>query len=95
MATATIKTREEVDDLKWQWAESPIWDIEDTEGFDGYRDELLHFSIVQKAEWKQAAHDRLVAFAEEWGIPGNLRLAEHIQRLERRVADLEQKSEGR
>lgn len=43
------KTTQEIEDLKAQWIKDPIWDIEDTEGFEDYRNDLLNFS----AEWKE------------------------------------------
>ena len=39
----TGKTREEVEELKVAWMNDAIWDIEDTEGFEEYREELLAF----------------------------------------------------
>jgi hypothetical protein len=33
-------TREEVDSLMRDWAADPVWDLEDTPGFEAYRDEL-------------------------------------------------------
>jgi len=38
-----MKTREEVDELKRQWKRDPIWDIEETEDFEEYREELVKF----------------------------------------------------
>ncbi|MFX1487479.1 MAG: hypothetical protein ACFFBS_10400, partial [Promethearchaeota archaeon] len=34
------KTREEIEKLKQDWMLDPFWDIEDTEGFELYRNEL-------------------------------------------------------
>lgn len=39
----TTPTREQVEKLKRQWEEDPTWDIEDTEGYEAYRAELLRF----------------------------------------------------
>lgn len=39
-----MKTREEVDALKKSWLKDGCFDIEDTEGFEEYRDELKLFS---------------------------------------------------
>jgi len=52
-----MKTREEVDALKLNWQRDPIWDIEDTEGFEEYRDELIEFhktwSEKCQADWEK------------------------------------------
>jgi len=45
-----MKTREEVEDLKQNWASDPCWDIYDTEGFEEYEKELREF---------QAEHERI------------------------------------
>ena len=37
------KTITEVEDLKASWSKDPIWDIEETEGFEEYREDLLKF----------------------------------------------------
>jgi len=41
-----VKTREEVEALKLNWQKDPIWDIEDTEGFEEYREELIEFHKI-------------------------------------------------
>jgi hypothetical protein len=38
-----MKTREEVEKLKEQWKADGCWNIENTEGFEEYHDELLAF----------------------------------------------------
>jgi hypothetical protein len=49
-----MKTREEVEDLKDNWLLDPIYDLEETEGFEDYRDELLAYRI--DIEEKRAAY---------------------------------------
>lgn len=36
-----IKTREEVEELKRKWEENPVFDLEDAEGFEEYKEELI------------------------------------------------------
>ncbi len=50
-------TREDVEILKENWAADPIWNLEGTEGFEEYQEELKTFSDTKKAEWK-ASHDQ-------------------------------------
>ena len=49
------KTNEEIEELKRGWVKDPIWDLEDSEGFEIYRGELKAFSDNKKAEWKDKA----------------------------------------
>lgn len=46
-----LKTREEVEALKLSWLRDPCWDIEDTEGFEDYREELRQYHGTQKVIW--------------------------------------------
>ncbi len=48
-----MKTRQEVEKLKHNWEFDPIWDVEKTEGFEEYHDELLTFSNEKKAKWNE------------------------------------------
>lgn len=70
-----MKTREDIEKLKQSWAKDPSWDIETTEGFEEYKDELLEFRKLKEQEWKtarQQEHDRLtsllcpLAFSGRW-----------------------------
>lgn len=47
-----MKTREEVEALKAEWANDPCWDLEKTEGFEEYHDELFAFTIEQERLWE-------------------------------------------
>lgn len=48
------KTREEVAKLKEDWLKDAGWDIEETEGFEEYYDELKEYREVCEAGWKIA-----------------------------------------
>jgi hypothetical protein len=43
-----------VDTLKAQWLRDPCWDIEDTEGFEDHREELLAYRFAQEERWRMA-----------------------------------------
>ena len=43
-----MKTREEVEALKREWLAEPCWDLEKTEGFEEYHDELLMFQTIKQ-----------------------------------------------
>lgn len=49
-----MKTRDEVEQLKRQWSQDPIWDIEDTEGFEDYREELRAYREEKWQEWRES-----------------------------------------
>ena len=51
-----MSVREEVEELKRHWKKDPCWDIEDTEGFEQYREELKAFSEEQHKIWEAQAH---------------------------------------
>ncbi len=44
MENQNTKTPEQIEDLKRQWKNDPCWDIEETEGFEAYKEELKKFS---------------------------------------------------
>jgi hypothetical protein len=57
-----MKTREEVEALKINWHDDPNWDIEETDGFEEYKDELLAYRKQSEKEWedaRQKRHDEL------------------------------------
>ncbi len=84
------KSPEEIQRLKADWLNDPCWDIETTEGFEAHRDELLAFRNERERQWEEQRKARLEAKAAELGIPGNTRLAAHIERLESRLIRLEE-----
>lgn len=53
-----LKSSAEIVELKRQWRLDSVWDIETTEGFEAYRDELLAFRLETEAEWRAAAAQR-------------------------------------
>lgn len=81
-------TREQVENLKSQWAADGTWDIEDTPGFGACRDELLAYRKEVEAERDRQEAGMLTLKALDLGCPGNLDLAAYVLRLERRIDDL-------
>jgi hypothetical protein len=86
-----MKTRQEIENLKMQWVNNPIWDLETTEGFEEYSEELKIFSMLKNLEWKNNYREKLVEKARQIGVPGNIVLAEYIMKLENRIEKLENK----
>lgn len=48
-----MKTREEVEKLKQDWLKDGCWDIETTEGYEDYKDELLKFRLSIENQYKE------------------------------------------
>lgn len=66
------RTRDEIEKLKKSWLHDPCWDIEDTEGFEEHRDELLAFRKEQDEKWRverlEREERRSMKFADWTGI---------------------------
>lgn len=88
-----MKSIEEVEKLKKDWLQDPIWDIESTEGFEEHKEELTAFHDQMREKWKADRIARLSEFAEKIGIKDNLVLAKHIQSLEYQIERLERQIE--
>ena len=88
-----MKTRQEVEDLKRLWETEPNgWKIEEEEGFEEYRDELLAFRLEKEKELRDKIEPWEVhAIAEVLELTDNLELVYYIRSLERRIIYLEQK----
>lgn len=89
-----MKTRDEVEELKRQWCADPCWDIETTDGFEEYRQELEAFASAMADQWAFERAQRLEHKARELGVPGNVTLARYVFELERRIEKLEKKLYG-
>lgn len=84
----SIPTLDEVLELKKDWESDPIWDIEDTEGFEYYRQHLLEFRKNREAAWASEAKLKIINKAMELGTD-NLMMAEYILKIEARIEKLE------
>lgn len=83
-----MPTDEDVAALKANWIADDCWDIENTEGFEAYHDELLDFRRKIEKVWKDAREAAIVRKAFELGVPDSLKLAEHIMFLEVQIVKL-------
>lgn len=79
MDTPIKKNKNEIESLKQQWVNDPIWDLENTEGFEAHGEELLAFRLKKEKEWleqnsashaaKQEARNLAVSkFCDDIGI---------------------------
>ncbi len=88
MKTITPRTVEKIEALKASWRDDPIWDIEDSEGFDLHRDELRAYRLEWEARWRSEHEQRILKFATPLGLQNNPALAEYLMRQEAAIAEL-------
>lgn len=60
------KSIQEIEQLKADWRRDPCWDIEETEGFEAHRDELLQYRQQYNAECEQNEKNRLQRLKRVW-----------------------------
>ena len=84
-----MKTVAEVHELKRQWLADPCWDIEETEGFEEHREELLSFRMAAEKRWEEQRLRRITQRAMD--LRCSIELARYILELEERLAKLELK----
>jgi hypothetical protein len=87
-----MATVEDVVNLEYQWVDDPIWDLENTPGFEAYHEELLAFRLKTEADWRRVADEKTQDFAALLGIKDNLALARYLEVLKGRIDKLEGKA---
>ncbi len=86
-----MKSKGEIQALKNNWFSDPCWDIEETEGFEEHKDELLKFRKDKEEEWRAMRYNRLLLKSEALGLRGSIKLADCIEQLENRIKSLEER----
>lgn len=93
-------TAEEIEHLKAQWLTDPHWDLEETEGYDAYREGLLAFRLQVEADRRAEAEAEVQAKLQDMGLRDNRRLGEwlldvvaRIDRLEQRIDEVDERAE--
>lgn len=84
-----MATELEINNLKADWTQEPIWDIEETEGFEEHREELRRFHDEMSARWESERRERDLATAARVGLDGNAEVGAMLNALLSRIADLE------
>lgn len=79
-----MATQYQIDELKRAWIEDPCFDLENAEGFEEHRADLLAWRLEYRAMYAKAA---------ELGVPGNTALAAYVIALEKRIDELAQRIE--
>jgi hypothetical protein len=54
-----MATQDEIEKLKKSWIKDPCWDIEDTEGFEEHRDELIAYRKELEIEYQRNEEERI------------------------------------
>jgi hypothetical protein len=90
-----MKTKDEIEYLKQNWCYDPCWDLENTEGFEEYKTDLLDYRISKEVEWSRISKKELWLKAHKMGLGDNLVLAEYILKLESKIEYLEQREINR
>jgi hypothetical protein len=83
------KTQQDIDNLKENWLGDPHWDIENTPGFEEYREELKAYRLECEKTWQETEKRRQIVKCNLLGIPGNTTLLTYIEILEDRISTLE------
>jgi hypothetical protein len=84
-----MKSKQELDDLKANWEEDPNWDIENTEGFEEHKEELLAYRLMRQKMWEDEARVRIKQYAELFKCSEGLVCK--LMALETRVQALEER----
>jgi polyhydroxyalkanoate synthesis regulator phasin len=84
-----MKTREDVEFLKSNWISDPCWDLEVTEGFEEYSNELLKFRKMMEGRWQKDYNEMIQSIAQKYRCSNEL--AEYIYGLEIRLEKIENK----
>jgi hypothetical protein len=77
-------TREDVERLKQNWLKDPCWDIEDTEGFENFRDELFEYRKAEEDRWAEKCYREAQTKAANLGV--SIETIIQIERLENTVS---------
>ncbi len=85
-----MKTPEEITYLKNDWLYDPCYDIEETEGFEDHKEELLAFKKETEAKWEFNRITRLQKMSIGLGLDDNLKLVAFLEMLENRIIKLEE-----
>ena len=86
-----MKSKEEINDLKSSWLSYPIWDIENTEGFEDHKKELLEYRHTVEEEARLVEEKRVSRACALYGC--NKELLALIERMQFRIELLERGKE--
>lgn len=79
----------DVKQLKENWRSDPMWNIEDTEGFEEFRLELKQYRLVMESNWALEESKRLLRRATQ--LACSVDLVKYIEVMEYRMGRMETK----
>lgn len=82
------KTTQEINDLKAGWKKDPCWDIEDTEGFEDIKTELLEYRLKAERDWTESERTRLEEKAGK--LQCSIEIVKYVEWLEYKIDKLRQ-----
>lgn len=87
----TPRTPEEIETLKHSWMSDPIWDIENTEGFEYHYQELRRWREAHEAEQARRERERVTERGAHLGF--TYEQMRYFEGLELRIRVLERENE--
>lgn len=78
-----MATTNEIESLKKSWRYDPCWDIENTEGFEEHKEELLAYRLGIEKEWQEREDKRINERADK--LKCSVELVRYLENLERRI----------
>jgi len=84
-----MATQPEIEKLKQDWQRDPIWDIEETDGFEEHRQDLLAFRLKLEDHWEQLRKRAIRDKALKLHALDKEKLVEYCMGLERRIEKVE------
>jgi len=94
-----MATQDEIEKLKANWLKDPCWDIEDEDGFEEHREELLKFRKETEFAWQLEEEERIARRARVVEINADITNAGAAQsictyeEIERDVRDIEKQTD--
>lgn len=76
--------------LKANWISDPCWDIEDSEGFEEFHDELLQFRLQHEKNLSDQWDKKMKDYGEKFGCT-DIKLAEKLWFMEEKIERLQDK----
>jgi hypothetical protein len=86
---ATLKTKEQLDELKSQWISDPIWELHMTEGFEEHEQELRQFQAEQEQRWVWEQEQEFKEFQKLSGTARNNKMAKYLYAMSKKIMKLE------
>ena len=81
-----MKTEQDLKDLIKSWENDPCWDIEETEGFEEYKEPLKSYRLAKEKYWEVKHELRVLEECKKYGC--NEELLKLLESLQHRISIL-------